>query len=53
MKVVKVTKKYFELEDGRIFEHPEPLDKVPSLEEFQKMYDKWKYILEEENKEEE
>ena len=41
MKVVKVTKTYFELEDGRQYEHFEILDRVPPLEDFQKMYDKW------------
>jgi hypothetical protein len=39
MKVVKVTKEYFELEDGSIVQHMEPLIEVPSLEEFQEIYD--------------
>lgn len=39
MKVVKVDKYEFELENGQVFEHIEPLDEVPTLEEFQKVYD--------------
>ena len=39
MKVVRVDKYEFELENGQIFEHIEPLDEVPALEEFQKVYD--------------
>lgn len=39
MKVVRVDKYEFELEDGQVFEHIEPLDEVPTLEEFQKIYD--------------
>lgn len=41
MKVVRVTKIEFELEDGRIYEHPVELDEVPSLEDFQAIYDGW------------
>jgi len=40
MKVVRVDKYEFELENGQVFEHIEPLDEVPTLEEFQKVYDK-------------
>ena len=32
MKVVRVDKYEFELEDGRVFEHIEPLDEIPALE---------------------
>ena len=39
IKVVRVDKYEFELEDGRVFEHIEPLDEIPTLEEFQKVYD--------------
>ena len=39
MKIIKITKEYFETEDGRILYHEIPLDEVPPLEEFQKMYD--------------
>lgn len=45
MKVIKVTKTYFELEDGTKYEHPIQLDAVPTLDEFQKMYDKWSDII--------
>lgn len=41
VKVKKVTKTEFELEDGRIYEHPVELDEVPTVEEFQKIYDEW------------
>ena len=38
MKIVRVDKNEFETEDGQVFEHPIPLDEVPSLEEFQKIH---------------
>ena len=38
--VIRITKDEFELDDGRIFPHMVELDEVPSLEEFQKTYDK-------------
>jgi len=41
MKVVRVTKTEFELEDGRVYEHPVELDSVPSIEDFQAVYDEW------------
>lgn len=41
MKVVRVTKIEFELEDGRIYDHPVELEVVPSLEDFQTIYDEW------------
>lgn len=44
-KVVKVTKTEFELEDGRVFPHVEPLDEVPTVEEFQAIYDHWSEIV--------
>lgn len=37
MKVKKVTKIYFELEDGRRFDFDESLKKVPSPQKMQKM----------------
>ena len=45
MKIVKVTKEYFETEDGRRFEHPIELDEVPSVEEFQEIYDGWEETI--------
>lgn len=39
LKVVRVTKQEFELENGDIFPHMAELDKVPSIEEFQQIYD--------------
>jgi len=39
MKIIRVDKNEFETEDEQIFEHPIPLDVVPSLEEFQKIHD--------------
>lgn len=41
MKVVRVTKTEFELEDGRVYDHPIELEDVPSLEDFQAVYDEW------------
>lgn len=38
MKIVRVDKNEFETEDGQVFEHPIPLEEVPSLEEFQKIH---------------
>ncbi len=43
--VVRVTKTEFELDDGRIFPHPVELDEVPSVEEFQKIYDKSRKLV--------
>ena len=39
MKIVKVTKDYFETENGEKIEHQFELDEVPTVEEFQKFYD--------------
>lgn len=39
VKVVAVDKNGFTLEDGTYCEHPIPLDEVPTLEEFQKIYE--------------
>ena len=41
MRVVRVTKTEFELADGRVYDHPIELEEVPSLEEFQAVYDEW------------
>jgi hypothetical protein len=43
--VVRVTETEFELSDGRIFEHLEPLDIVPSVEEFNETYQHWAKII--------
>ena len=40
MKIIKITSEYFETEDGRVVYHETPLEIVPTLEEFQEMYDK-------------
>ena len=47
MKVAKVTKEFYQLEDGREFYFDEPLEKVPSVKQLQKMLDKNKGIVEE------
>ena len=39
--VVRVTKTEFELEDGCVYPHPIVLDDVPTVEEFQGIYDHW------------
>lgn len=44
-KIVRVSSTEFELDDGRIFPHIEELEKVPSIEEFQKLYDQWSEII--------
>ena len=38
MKIIKVTKEYFETEDEKVYFF-EPLEKVPSVEELQKIAD--------------
>ena len=38
---VSVTETEFELEDGRVYPHPVVLDDVPTVEEFQSIYDPW------------
>ena len=43
--VVRVTKTEFELDDGRVFPHPVELDEVPTIEEFQKTYDKSRKLV--------
>lgn len=39
--IVKVTKTEFETDDGTIYPIPFELDNIPSVEEFQKIYDEW------------
>ena len=46
MKVLKVTKESYQLEDGREFFFDEPLEKVPTVKQLQKMLDKNKEIIE-------
>jgi len=41
MKVVRVTRTEFELEDGRVFPHFIELERKPTLKQFQKIYDEW------------
>ena len=50
MKVVRVTKVEFELDDGSVFQHPIELDYIPTVKEFQKIYDGWYKILTEKEK---
>ncbi len=38
---MKVTKSEFETDDGVIYPIPFELDIVPSVEDFQKIYDEW------------
>lgn len=51
MKVTRVTKTEFELEDGRIYQHLLPLEKVPALKQFQSIYDCWEQIVKQEESE--
>lgn len=39
--ITKVTENEFETDDGGIHPIPFELDEVPSVEEFQKIYDEW------------
>jgi hypothetical protein len=39
--IVKVTKTEFETTDGTIYPIPFELDNLPTVEEFQKIYDEW------------
>jgi hypothetical protein len=47
VKVVKVTTTEFELNDGRVYQHPIPLepDELPTLKQFQAYYDHWFTLL--------
>lgn len=44
-KVVRVTRTEFELDDGRIYEHPLELDEDPTIEDFQRFYDFWSDVI--------
>jgi len=39
--IVKITKTEFETEDGVIHPIPFELEEIPSIEEFQEIYDQW------------
>ena len=39
-KVVRVTRTEFELDDGRVYEHPSTLDYDPTIDDFQRTYSK-------------
>jgi len=41
MKVIRVDANEFELEDGRIYDHPISLTEIPTIAEFQNIYNKW------------
>lgn len=41
MKVVRITRDEYELDDGTIIPHVSKLDSVPTLEEFQAYLDEW------------
>ncbi len=46
-KIIRVSKKDFELDDGSIHVLPFELDEVPSIKDFQTLYDNSKNIIEE------
>ena len=47
-KIVKVTQTEIEMEDGTIRQLPFPIeDEIPSVEEFQKIYDNWLKVFQE------
>ncbi len=45
LKVIRVDKNEYELENGEVFQFPEPLEIVLPIGEFQKIYEKWHSIL--------
>ena len=49
LKVIRVNRKEFELNDGRVFPHPMELDETPKLSDFKKYYQYWKELLSKEN----
>lgn len=46
MKVSKVTKTFYQLEDGRVFHFDEPLERVPTVKQLQVMLNRNKNIIE-------
>ena len=46
-KIVRVDEKEFETEDGAVYPHPIELEEVPTIEEFQKIYDYWRTVFNE------
>lgn len=44
-KIVRITKTEFEMEDGTIRSIPFELDEVPTIEEFQQIYDDWLQVF--------
>lgn len=46
-KIVKVTKTEFQTEDGNIHPIMFELDEVPTIKEFQKIYDEWLHVFQE------
>ena len=44
-RIVRVDENEFETDDGTIYQHLEPLEEVPSIEEFQEIYDNWENII--------
>lgn len=52
-KVVRVDQTEFELDDGQVFPHVIDLDpdEIPSVEEFQAIYDHWRSVFANELKE--
>ena len=47
--IVRVTATEFETSDGRVVPHIVPFDSdnVPTVEEFQRQYDKWRKVFQE------
>jgi hypothetical protein len=39
--ITRITKTEFETDDGEIHQIPFELDEIPTVEEFQKIYDEW------------
>jgi len=47
VKVVRISTTEFELSDGRVYQHPIPLerDEIPTVQEFQFYYEHWFTLL--------
>lgn len=47
MNIKSISKTEFETEDGIVYQFPFELTEIPTLEEFQLIYDNWKQIFKE------
>lgn len=47
--IIRISKTEFEMDDGTIHPIPFELDEIPSIEEFQKIYDEWFRLFQNKN----